>query len=271
VSGRGFPVAVSSIGWSADSTHVAWSGLGLRVWTDAEIRSEVRGGMLGVIDVATGSQSTLASAEGMASADADAVGTLVTLDDVWTFSSQSSGAVRTPLAHGLPSTDPGDTASTSPSGGLTAISMRSDTRAALFVTQEGDVLRRTLDRELYPYGARVTPLGWTADSLLLALVDGHAGSYVEGQHLALLTSPDRPRSQWTYRIVMRDVPDVADLSIAVDLIPDLDGTSSQQLTHDFGDTLPQDQRDISWLIGLGVAAAVAVLLGLRWLWRRFLA
>ena len=85
-----------------------------------------------------------------------------------------------------------------------------------------------------------------------------------------MTSPDRPRSQWTYRIVMRDVPDVTDLSIAVDLVPDLDGTSSQQLTHDFGDTLAQDQRDISWLIGLGVAAAVAVLLGLRWLWRRFL-
>ena len=189
---------------------------------------------------------------------------------IWTFSSQSSGAVKAPLAHGLPSTDPGDTASTSRSGELTAISMRSDTPAALFVTVEGDVLRRTLDRELYPYGARVTPLGWASDDLVLARVDGPPGSYVEGEHLALFTSPDQPRSRWTYRIVTRGMPDLADLSVAVDLVPDLDGTSSQVLTHDFDADTPSDQRDISWLIGLGVAAAIGVLLGLRWLWRRFL-
>lgn len=49
-----------------------------------------------------------------------------------------------------------------------------------------------------------------------------------------VTSPDRPESQWTFRIVMRDVPDRG-VSVAVDLIPDLDGTSTQQLTHDFGE------------------------------------
>ncbi len=54
-------------------------------------------------------------------------------------------------------------------------------------------------------------------------------------------------------------------TLAVDLMPDLDGTSSQQLTHDF--PVPQE-RDISWMIGLGVAAAIAVLLALQWLWRR---
>jgi hypothetical protein len=53
----------------------------------------------------------------------------------------------------------------------------------------------------------------------------------------------------------------------VDLVPDLDGTSSQQLTHDF-DVPGADQRDISWIIGLGVAAAIGVLMGLRRLWRR---
>jgi hypothetical protein len=270
VSGSGLPVAVSSIGWSADSAYVAWSGLGMRVWTDTEIRSEVRGGMVGVIAVAGGSQSTIAAAEGMAAVDADAIATLVTADSVWTFASQSSGAKEVPIVGGLPSTDIGDTATTSPTGELTALTLRADTGAALLVTEEGDVLRRPLDGELYPHGAQVTPLGWATDSLLLARVDGPSGSYVEGGHLALLTTPDRPRSQWTYRIVMRDVPDVADLSIAVDLVPDLDGTSSQQLTHDFGDTLAGQERDVSWLIGLGVAAAIAVLMGLRWLWRRFL-
>jgi hypothetical protein len=60
----------------------------------------------------------------------------------------------------------------------------------------------------------------------------------------------------------------ASLSVAVDLIPDLDGTSNQQLTHDFGEPDWPAERDISWLIGLGVAGALSVLLGLRWVWRR---
>jgi hypothetical protein len=55
------------------------------------------------------------------------------------------------------------------------------------------------------------------------------------------------------------------LSLAVDLVPDLDGTSSQELTHDFP---APAERDVSWMIGLGVAAAIAVLLAIRWLWRR---
>lgn len=109
----------------------------------------------------------------------------------------------------------------------------------------------------------------------MAQVDAPAGSYVEGEHLALLTSPDRPKSEWTYRILVRDVLDAPSLSLAVDLIPDLDGTSSQELTHDFGDASADNPLtwtgiELSLLIGLGVAAAIAVLLALRWLWRRLL-
>ncbi len=126
---------------------------------------------------------------------------------------------------------------------------------------------RPLPTDLYPSGASVRPLGWATDDLVLAEVDAPAGSYVEGSHLALFTSPDRPESEWTYRIVMRDLPAV-DVSIATDLIPDLDGTSNQQLTHDFGEPAIPGERDISWMIGLGVAGAIAVLMGLRWLWRR---
>lgn len=128
---------------------------------------------------------------------------------------------------------------------------------------------RPLATDLYPDGAAVRPLGWATDTLVLAQVDAPPGSYVEGSHLALFTAPNTPEQQWTYRVVARDVPSEV-LSIAVDLVPDLDGTSSQQLTHDFGDPLASDGRDISWIIGLGVAAAIAVLLGLRWLWRRLL-
>lgn len=140
-------------------------------------------------------------------------------------------------------------------------------RAVPFATDDG-ALDRALPADLYPGGAHVVPLGWADDSLLVAQVDAPTGSYVEGEHLVLMTSPDRPESEWTYRIMVRDVPDAESLSVAVDLIPDLDGTSSQQLTHDFGDPLAASERDISWIIGLVVAAAVAALMGLRWLWRR---
>lgn len=262
------PVRVSGIGWSADSAYVAWSGKGVLDWTDTGVRTEPGGGMLGIIDVATGSQSTMEASEGAVSADEDAVATVITRGSVSTFFSVASGGKKVPLGEELLAIGSGDRASTSPRGELTAVGDASSASVP-FVNEEGDVLSRALDPDLYPSGAQVMPLGWTTDHLLLAQVDAPAGSYVEGRHLALFTSPDRPKSGWTYRIVMRDIAGVADLSVAVDLIPDLDGTSSQQLTYDFGDVLAPDQRDISWIIGLGVAAAIAVLLRLRWLWRRF--
>lgn len=162
----------------------------------------------------------------------------------------------------------------SPTGDLVAEASDGVVDAARFVQRRGGRTERELPVDLYPGGAFVRPLGWAADDLLLADVDAPPGSYATGRHLALLTSPDRPEAEWTYRIVMRDVPDVAQLSVAVDLVPDLDGTSSQQLTHDFDapDASPASERDISWMIGLGVAAAIALLMALRWLasraWRR---
>lgn len=188
-----------------------------------------------------------------------------------TWANQTRGGivdVVTGEAEQASMTDPFIFGSVSPDGELAAVIGRRGP-AALFaaVGSSGTRLRRALPVDLYPKGTNVVPLGWAEDHLLLAEVFGPKGSYVEGSHLVLLTSPDRPESEWTFRIVMRDQP-VSDLSIAVDLIPDLDGTSSQQLTHDFGEPDWPGQRDISWIIGLGVAAAVAVLLGLRWLWRR---
>ena len=163
----------------------------------------------------------------------------------------------------------------SPTGQLTAVASTEARGAAPFVERGGRSLDRALPTDLYPQGATVRPLGWTEDHLVVAQVDGPSGSYVEGQHLVLLTSPDVPESAWTYRILARDIPqDRTPLSLAVDLVPDLDGTSSQELTHDFGDVSGADGPlrpygiELSLFIGLGVAAAVAVLLALRWLWRR---
>lgn len=171
-------------------------------------------------------------------------------------------------------TDRGDShaaAVSDPSGDTIALATARPSSAVDFLV--ADVYEeRPLPADLYPEGAEsVAPLGWAATSLLLADVEAPPGSYATGRHLALLTSPDRPEAEWTYRIVMRDVPDVAQLSIAVDLVPDLDGTSSQQLTHDFDAPAASSsaaERDISWVIGLGVAAAIALLMALRWLARR---
>ncbi|NPC42016.1 hypothetical protein [Nocardioides sp. zg-1230] len=162
---------------------------------------------------------------------------------------------------------------TAPGLGISAPFPTDDTavRAVPFETATGTDPDRALPDDLYPDGAVVTPVGWADNSLLVAEVDAPSGSFVEGPHLALMTSPDRPESEWTYRILVRDVPDSLGVSLAVDLVPDLDGTSSQELTHDFdaADEPPAPLGiELSLFIGLGVAAAIAVLLALRWLWRR---
>ena len=159
----------------------------------------------------------------------------------------------------------------SPSGSTFALGSPAAVAAVDFL-DDGRFVERPLATDLYPDGAAVRPLGWATDTLVLAQVDAPDGSYVEGPHLALLTTPNAPEESWTYRIVARDVPSPA-ISVAVDLIPQLDGTSSQELTYDFpvpeqGNPLALAGTEISILIGLGVAAAIAVLLGLRWLWRR---
>jgi hypothetical protein len=162
---------------------------------------------------------------------------------------------------------------TAPGKGISAPFPIDDTavRAVPFETATSTDPDRALPEDLYPDGAVVTPVGWADDSLLVAEVDAPAGSYVEGPHLALMTSPDRPEPEWTYRVLLRDVPDAMGVSLAVDLVPDLDGTSSQAFTHDFdaADEPPAPFGiELSLFIGLGVAAAIAVLLALRWLWRR---
>jgi hypothetical protein len=134
-------------------------------------------------------------------------------------------------------------------------------------SDEGLPVRRPLPRDLYPMvRPSVRSAGRPTTSSSPRPAPG-AGAYAEGEHLVLFTSPDRPKSEWTFRIVARDLPPVP-LSIAVDLVPDLDGTSSQQLTHEFPEPDWAKERDISWMIGLGVAGALSVLYGLRWLWRR---
>jgi hypothetical protein len=146
------------------------------------------------------------------------------------------------------------------------VALRSGPGAASFTL---DMKTRKVLRHPFPddtIGAAVVrPLGWTDDGHQLLLVQETSGS---GDGELVLTTPEvSGTSTWRRSVGGVEGTVASSLSVAVDLVPDLDGSSSQELTHEF----PQPpERDISWIIGLGVAAAIAVLMGLRWLWRRLL-
>jgi hypothetical protein len=165
----------------------------------------------------------------------------------------------------------------SPSNDMVALPSDGEVAAAAFLSSPAagpDDRRIEIDRplptDLYPAGAVVTPMGWASEDLLVAAIDPPPSDVTEHPRLAIFTSPDRPEVEWTWREFLPRLPPVESLSIAVDLVPDLNGDPDQPLTHDFTASPPTQQRDVSWIIGLGVAAAIAVLLGLRWLLRRLL-
>jgi hypothetical protein len=112
--------------------------------------------------------------------------------------------------------------------------------------------------------AVVLPLGWLDDRHQLLQVWSAEDQDAE---LVVTTPQVGPTSTWRRSVGSIDASIAGRVSLAVDLVPDLDGTSSQELTHDFP---APAERDVSWIIGLGVAAAIAVLLAIRWLWRRLL-
>lgn len=131
----------------------------------------------------------------------------------------------------------GDTSSapltgvTAPGGGISAPFPTDDgaVRAIAFETTTGTDPERPLPTERYPDGAVVSPVGWTDNSLLVAQVD---------DDLVLLTSPDRPESEWIWRTLVPDPPATQSVSLAVDLVPDLTGEADQELTNDFDEVQP---------------------------------
>ncbi|HYJ28689.1 MAG TPA: hypothetical protein VEW73_13320 [Nocardioides sp.] len=168
----------------------------------------------------------------------------------------------------------------SPGSDAVALPSRGEVAAAPFLAgpvpgeAAGRRLERSLPTDLYPTGAVVRPLGWAENDLVVAVVDPPQSDVVERPRLAIFTSPDQPESEWVWREFLPRLPPVESLSIAVDLVPNLTGDPQQELTHDFDDP-SADQNPLAWtgievslLIGLGVAAAIAVLMALRWLWRR---
>ncbi len=276
VGGSGNAVDISSLSWSANSRWLAWSGYDTVSWDDAGPVTDTTGA-LGAIDTGSLAQSTTSATPGAAGVSDTGVVTLIGRRTQIIYSPATSEQTRVPFpadtdvfAGGAVS----DRATTSPDGSITAVGLAISAQEAPFVTDDAKVLQRGFATDLYPQGGRSTPLGWAAPSLLVAMVESRAGSGaydLDSPALTLFTSPDRPEDEWTYRYLVRDLPDLSEVSVAVDLIPDLDGTSSQRLTQDFPEPdFPMSPGPLSLLIGLGVAAALSVLYGLRWLWRRFL-
>ena len=252
VTGDGAPVTAEQVSWAAGSQWLTWAV------DDTVGRMPVGAGDLGTTTTGDPVEWTAVDDDGVVTVHAASAfrwpveGTLEPM------------SMNQDLAWGGDISDRIDGAVASPTGNTFGLAGAEVLPAADFLTS-GRYEERDLATDLYPDGAAVQPLGWATDTLVLARVDAPEGSYVEGPHLALFTAPNSPEQQWTYRLASRDLPEQS-ITVAVDLIPDLDGTSSQQLTHDF--PVPEE-RDISWMIGLGVAAAVAALMALQWLWRRF--
>lgn len=161
------------------------------------------------------------------------------------------------------------------------IALRSDgsiVTAVLFL-EEGDgpggsTQSRSVDRPLpadtYPDGALVQPLGWAEDDQLVAIVDPPPSDITEQPRLAIFTSPDVPEAQWTWREFLPRLPPVESLSIAVDLIPTLDGDPDQELTHDFAASAasPDEGRGaLPYALG-GVTALLAGLVFIRMMQKR---
>ncbi len=105
--------------------------------------------------------------------------------------------------------------------------------------------------------AAVRPLGWLDDRLQLLLLEEPDG----GASGLVVTTPEvDDTSTWRGSVGSVDTGPSGSLSVAVDLVPDLDGTSSQQLTHDFGEPEWAEQGGglPAWLApALGAIAVLA--------------
>ncbi len=144
----------------------------------------------------------------------------------------------------------------SPSGLMSATYPDNDdpVQAVPFEIADGDVTGQDLPTDLYPDGAVVAPVGWATDNLLVAHVE---------DDLVLLTSPDRPKSGWTWQVLVADLPESSGVTVAVDLIPDLTGDPDQELTHDFSAGPAGEPGWVSW--AYGAASVLAVVLGLAFI------
>ena len=158
----------------------------------------------------------------------------------------------------------------SPSFDVVALDSGDEVAAASFLgmpTRDGGTrgtrLQRALPLDLHPDGAVVTPVGWTDEDHVVAIIDPPPSDVVERPRLAVFTSPDVPESEWTYREFLPRLPPEA-TSFAVDLIPDLTGDPDQELTHDFT-AAPEESSGGGNRVPLVAGGLMALLTGLAFI------
>jgi roadblock/LC7 domain-containing protein len=262
VSGRtsSFPVApdpylrLRELSWSPDSSWIAWIGDGGagssigRLQPRADPRSTSMATSSNIPDIAVSNEGALVL-------------------------SRPSGALfrtdgRTSLQR-IAGPGVGGAGRFSPDGRLLALRSSPDPSSYTLDTMSGEVLEHPFPEDTFEDGF-VLPQGWLDDRLQLLLVQD-PGS-LDHAEMVVTTPQVDASSTWRRSVGVVETGPAVTLSLAVDLVPDLDGTSSQALTHDFGDTTDVPPAplgiELSLFIGLAVAAAIALLLGLRWLWRR---
>ena len=243
------------LSWSPDSSWVAYVG---------DLRTGGGGSVVGRVDVEGGLSEPLDPRDGTGR---EAVGDLAVSSDGATVVSRPWGGLyRVGRAGSERLTDrrgvgPG---AWSPDGRHLALRSSPSEASYTLDAATGEVLTHPFADPTLGLAA-VRPMGWLDDRRQLLLAEGLLGGTAE---LVVTTPTADATSTWRRSVGTIEAGPAATVSLAVDLVPDLDGTSSQALTHDFP---ASDERDVSWLIGLGVAAAIAALMALRWLWRRLAA
>lgn len=263
-------VRVRAIAWSPDGKWLVWSGDEMGSWTPMSSGSATAVGGR-IAPEATASEPVPLPRNPQTGIAISSSGTVVVTRTgrrvvTWTGTARSLRVDR--------ELTPTRVAAASPDGRSIALGSWRDSTEALFVDPDrGELASRELGTGLgrYPDGASVQPLGWATPDHVLALVDPadpDEDSAADDSELVLMTAPSRPVDEWTYRVVGsvegRTAPGEPSVSVAVDLIPELDGTGTQQLTRDFP---APEQWDTSWrdrapyLLG----ALLALLAGLAYI------
>jgi hypothetical protein len=246
-----------AVSWSPDSTRMAWLG-------DLPGSGASRGGaVFGVVEVA----DTLTE-EPARPSQRGLVGVAVAEDGSLALGTQSGGLLldadtRDPRL--LPRTD-GFPGHFSPSGEVLALETRVPARESSTVqVATGKQWRHGFPADTVD-SATVRPVGWVDDRLQLLLVTSEDDLTSQ----LVVTTPQVDRtSTWRGGVSAVDPVAASSLTVAVDLVPEPDGSSTQLLTHDFGapEWPMSDEARPGLVVGGGLLVA-AMLLTAYVLWRR---
>ncbi|WP_107764307.1 PD40 domain-containing protein [Nocardioides terrigena] len=239
----------SAASWSPDGTRIAWLG------DLAGSRGSGGGAVFGVVEVADTLTETPAtpSQRGL-------VGVAVAEDGSLALGTQSGGLLldadtRDPRL--LPRTD-GFPGHFSPSGDVLALETRVPAQESSTVqVATGKQWRHAFPADTFD-ASTSTPVGWLDDRLQLLLVTSEEDLASE---LVVTTPEVDGTSTWRRGIGTVDPVAASSLTVAVDLLPDPDGSSTQALTHDFGepDWPMSDETRLGLLVGGGVLLAALLL------------